>query len=87
MLLISYICQQGSTNLCVIVMTEKASFAAKDIVKGKVDPMSVSHRLVLIYTKSMFGAIEEFAQALNIMAKAGWAVRQCWHAYALLEKT
>lgn len=67
-------------------MTEKASFTAKDVVKGKVNPMAVPYRFALIYTKSVWGAIEEFAQALNIMAKAGWAVRQCWANFALLEK-
>jgi hypothetical protein len=68
-------------------MTEKASVSAKDIVKGKVDPMAIPYRFALLYTKSVFGAIEEFAQAINILAKAGWTVRQCWVNFALLEKT
>jgi hypothetical protein len=66
-------------------MAEKASYQAKDIVKGKVDPTAIPYRFVLLYTKSVFGAIEEFAQAINIMAKAGWKVHQCWGSFALLE--
>ena len=59
-----------------------------NLLEGDIDPFDIDFTYVII--REIKNNLSNFAEALNIMAKAGWRVLQVWRvgrtSYAIMEK-
>lgn len=70
---------------CVLGMSDRVYFSAKDVLKGKVDVGQLTSRYVFL-RGHMGQIVETLAEALNYMAKFGWRAVGFSRGVCLLER-